>query len=78
VVILVEVESRCLGRQPFARLGVINERLSEVQLTDMLMVSREGLPGLTLGQWCYCGGHLRPPYFSSGTLLASCHSSKML
>jgi hypothetical protein len=49
---VVEVEAGALDCQALAALGVITEKLAEVQSLDLRVMGLELLPGRTLGKRC--------------------------
>ena len=47
---VIEIETHCLDGQTLAALGVIRKELSKMKISDLLMVSLEGLPSRAPGK----------------------------
>src|SRR5712691_3927287 len=69
---VIEVDTYRFGRHTLAACGIIRKKLAQMELTDILMVSGEGLPCLTFSEGIYCWVHLYFPFIPlwSSTALA--------
>ena len=57
---VIQVQAHSLGGHPLAAAWIVPKEFPEMQLSNLLIVGFQGLPGRPFSEWCCC--HVRLPF----------------